>query len=234
MRTSVLFTLVSAMCGLLLLSGTARAQSGRPEFVQNEVLVKFKPTQRVLAIAEQLPRLNAVIRNHISALAIDVLRSESLSTQQLLERLRGHPAVEYAEPNYFSYPLYTPNDPSFSQQWALSKIQAPRAWDITRGNDTVVSVLDTGVQADHPDLQGRLLPGTSIVPGYSTPVDTCQGTFWDYTGHGTHVAGTVAAATDNGIGVASIGFNADSGARRAGFRNHPGQHSEMKPVTIPG
>ncbi len=81
----------------------------------------------------------------------------------------------------------------------LTKIRSPQAWDLTTGNDTLVAVVDTGVQLDHPDLQGRVIPGASFVPGVGFPGDD--------NGHGTHVAGTVAAATNNGLGVAGAGFN---------------------------
>jgi thermitase len=130
---------------------------------------------------------------------VDVIKSVTLSTEELIERLSKVPAVEYVEPNYYVELVLTPNDPSFSIQWGLTKIRSPQAWDLTTGNDTLVAVVDTGVQLNHPDLQGRVIAGATFVPGTSTPND-------DH-GHGTHVAGTVAAATNNGLGVAGAGFN---------------------------
>ncbi|MCJ7502724.1 MAG: S8 family peptidase, partial [Acidobacteriia bacterium] len=199
MKRVLLLALLLLASAAVFSSRHAYGQSGRPEFVPNEVLVKFKPAQRALAIAEQLPRLNAVLRSQIPRLGVDVFKSQSLTTDQLIARLREHPAVEYVEPNYYAYADFTPNDPFFSQQWGMTKIRCPQAWDYTQGNNTLVAVVDSGVQADHPDLQGRLLAGASFVPGFSTPVDDC--------GHGTHVTGIAAAATNNSTGVAGVGFN---------------------------
>ena len=91
-----------------------------------------------------------------------------------------------------------PDDPRYADQWSLPVI----GWEDVReqgmpAGTTVVAVLDTGVEADHPDLAGRLLPGSSFVEGQ--PADT------DLHGHGTWLAGIVAAATDNGEGIAGIG-----------------------------
>ena len=94
-----------------------------------------------------------------------------------------------------------PNDPFFQSSWALEAISAPQAWFLSCGCDTVViAVLDTGVDLDHPDLAGKILTGIDLdlVNDDSTAED-------DY-GHGTHVAGIAAAATDNGQGVAGLGW----------------------------
>jgi len=89
-----------------------------------------------------------------------------------------------------------PNDPLASRQYHLATVRAFEAWDGGRGRGVVVAVLDTGVELDHPDLAGHLVPGIDLVdPG--TPPD-------DENGHGTLVAGIVAAATDNGQGVAAV------------------------------
>jgi len=89
------------------------------------------------------------------------------------------------------------NDPLFSRQWGLDQINAPAAWARgVRGAGATIAVLDTGVDLTHPDLQGQLVAGVDLVPG-------AQGTSpQDEQGHGTHVAGIAAAATDNGTGGA--------------------------------
>ncbi|MFI9024218.1 S8 family serine peptidase [Streptomyces sp. NPDC053560] len=77
----------------------------------------------------------------------------------------------------------------------LDALKLPAAWSVTTGgDDTVIAVVDTGVDLDHPDLSNRLVRGTDIVDGDDTPNDR--------NGHGTHVAGIAAAATDNGAGIA--------------------------------
>jgi subtilisin family serine protease len=88
------------------------------------------------------------------------------------------------------------NDPLRSHQWALDMIHADEAHAVTTGAGAVVAVVDTGVDAAHPDLQGRLLPGYDFVDNDATPQDG--------QGHGTHVAGIVAADANNGVGVDSV------------------------------
>ena len=90
----------------------------------------------------------------------------------------------------------TPNDTQFPSEWHLANVKAPTAWDTAQGNGVTVAVLDTGVDAAHPDLNGQLLPGWNTV---SNNTDTS-----DVYGHGTKVAGTVGAFTNNAIGVASV------------------------------
>jgi serine protease len=87
-------------------------------------------------------------------------------------------------------------DPLASQQWGMDMIEAPAARATTDGAGAVVAVIDTGVQADHPDLAGRLLAGHDFVSNDNVPQDG--------EGHGTHVTGIVAADAGNGIGVAGV------------------------------
>ncbi len=89
-----------------------------------------------------------------------------------------------------------PNDPGWGVQWHLRTIHADLAWTKSRGAGVVVAVVDTGVDLSHPDLRGRLVPGRDFVdPG--TPPD-------DQQGHGTFMAGLIAADTGNNYGVASV------------------------------
>lgn len=111
-------------------------------------------------------------------------------------RLNALPGVVYAEPNYLRRLNRVPNDAVVREQWALSNIQAFEAWDITTGAAVPIAVIDTGVFADHPDLAGRVLPG------YNAINETADSN--DDNGHGTAVAGLIAASTDNGIGVAGM------------------------------
>ncbi|MFJ3904366.1 S8 family peptidase [Streptomyces sp. NPDC090025] len=85
-------------------------------------------------------------------------------------------------------------DPMRGQQWALDALKLPTAWDTSKGDDTIIAVVDTGIDLDHPDLKGRLVAGHDFVDNDDQPKDL--------NGHGTHVAGIAAAHTDNGIGVA--------------------------------
>ncbi len=95
-----------------------------------------------------------------------------------------------------------PNDPAYSDQWAMEKINAPYAWGISQGNGVLVAVLDSGVDLDHPDLSGKIR--TDIDYDYINNDAIAQ----DDQGHGTHVAGIIGAATDNGRGVSGLGWQA--------------------------
>ena len=94
-------------------------------------------------------------------------------------------------------PVPAPNDTFWSSQWAPDAIGARSAWALTRGrSEIVVAVVDTGVDLTHPDLAGRLVAGTDLGDGDSNPTDE--------NGHGTHVAGIIAALSDNALGVSGI------------------------------
>ncbi|MCB0164970.1 MAG: S8 family serine peptidase [Anaerolineae bacterium] len=137
--------------------------------------------------------------------------SEDKDPVEVAATLNEDPNVEFAEPDYIAgitgRPSYAPaplqpNDPFFSKhQWNLQAIQMPAAWDVTRGQDIVVAIIDTGVAFDAPDLAGTdRMTGYDFVNNDADPRDD--------NGHGTHVAGTVAQTTNNGIGVAGVAFEA--------------------------
>lgn len=106
-------------------------------------------------------------------------------------RTKPKPAVRERQPTVATL---VPNDPLWQSSWSLAKVGAPAAWRVTTGSpDTIVAVLDTGIDATHPDLQGAVVPGWDVVNG--------DGDASDDHGHGTAVAGVIAARSNNGIGV---------------------------------
>ena len=154
-----------------------------------------------------------------------------------LKALNRETSVASAEPNYLRKPLFTPDDEFYCSrrdpismdcidvdlQWHYPLINLPAAWDVTRGANVTVAVIDTGVLVNHPDLENQLLLGPSqgydfiSDPGNSLDGDGIDsnpddpgdgGSFARSSFHGTHVAGTVAAATDNAIGVAGVAGDA--------------------------
>ncbi len=134
--------------------------------------------------------------------------------------------IEYAEPRYIYKIDFYPNDPLIGSQNYLSIIKAFDAWDISRGDSSIViGIIDTGVYWNHPDLQSNIwinsgeIPDNNIDDDGNGYIDDIRG--WDFGGlngnpdndpredspyHGTHVAGIASAATNNGIGVAGVGF----------------------------
>lgn len=125
-----------------------------------------------------------------------------------LAKIRQHPAVEFAEPLFTYRTQFTPNDPHFTKQWNLALVNMPKAWDANRGKGVIVAVLDTGIAyEDHEDFrQVPDLKGVSFVEGYDFVNDDAHAN--DDHGHGTHVAGTIAQATNNKEGVAGVAFEA--------------------------
>jgi subtilisin family serine protease len=105
------------------------------------------------------------------------------------------------------------SDACAGRQWGLSKVRAPEAWRLSRGGGVVVAVVDTGADFRHPDLRANLIakPGSNLI---RNTVSTCpfhhrrplrvRAVAQDDNGHGTHVAGTIAAVTGNGVGVAGV------------------------------
>jgi serine protease len=128
--------------------------------------------------------------------------------ESALERIRQNPAVESAEPLLEYRASFTPNDPDYGKQWNLQMIDMPKAWDDSKGKGVVVAVLDTGIAyEDYDDFkQVPDLKGAKFVKGYDFVNDDEHAN--DDHGHGTHVAGTIAQATNNGEGVAGVAFEA--------------------------
>jgi thermitase len=117
------------------------------------------------------------------------------------KQLNADPRVAYAEPNYLYHAFVSPNDPDFGKQWAHTKIGSAAAWDVTTGSASlVIAIIDTGIDENHPDLAAKLVPGYDFVDGDNNPHDE--------NGHGTHCAGIAAAATDNGVGIAGVDWQA--------------------------
>ncbi|RXZ83443.1 peptidase S8 [Paenibacillaceae bacterium] len=157
------------------------------------------------AAAVALPDTEVLKRQ--PAAAVEVIRPvEGADTEQWLKRLSGLPEVEYVQQNGRVQVLTAnvkpsvkvrPNDPELSKQSYLEQIGAKRAWEkITPETDMKIALVDTGIDLKHPDLKDNLVEGTNLVrPGRSPQDDN---------GHGTNVAGVIAAAGNNGEGVAGI------------------------------
>jgi subtilisin family serine protease len=139
-----------------------------------------------------------------------------------LEALAGMPGIEYAEPDYVVEAVAVPDDPYFADLWGMATIGAAAAWDTLVGDSgCVVAVIDSGVDYNHPDLAANVWENADEIADNGLDddgngfVDDVRG--WDFAygdndpfdgkGHGTHVAGTIAGAGNNGIGVVGVSWN---------------------------
>lgn len=166
--------------------------------VPGEIVVKLKNDMGIQSVPNMMRLQSISERSHTSVYQVP----EGQTVDETLAKLQKDPNVVYAEPNYIYRAIgvsakRTVNDPKFGELWGMTQIQAPQAWDTTMGkSDVLVAVLDTGVDYNHPDLQGQVVKGPDFGNNDSDPMDD--------QGHGTHVAGTIAALADNGKGVVGV------------------------------
>ena len=138
---------------------------------------------------------------------LDLADVDPAREASLLAALAGDPRVEGAEPMAIYRATFVPDDPLYaSKQWHLSRVGAERAWNLTCGRGVTVAVIDTGVACfdDGPFSRGTDLAGTRCEGGWNFVDDSPRAA--DDHGHGTHVAGTIAQTTDNGMGTAGLAF----------------------------
>lgn len=176
--------------------------SANEPMAAGRLLVKFREMVTSETTDEIFVASDLTVQRQLEGLGVyvvSVAQGEEMSTIQQLERL---PAVEYAEPDYLYETLDIPNDPKYAtDQWNLAQLNAPAAWDISTGSfDVIIAVIDTGVDLSHPDLKSKIVAGYDFVNSDSIAQDD--------EGHGTQVAGIAAAATNNGVGVAGVAWEA--------------------------
>jgi serine protease len=181
-----------------------------------------QPSQRMLF---ELPEQDGQFR----ALNTDNLRFADEETRRKYQTLRAVKAAQNqagvldASPNYRYQTYSIPNDTLYHYQWHYAMLNLPQAWVLSKGSANVIAaVIDTGVLVNHPDLQGKLVDGYDFIsdPSISLDgdgIDANPNDPGDNAGgsgrasgssfHGTHVAGIIGATTDNGRGVAGVGWH---------------------------
>lgn len=211
-----------------------------PAFVPDQVVVSFKPgTPGEAKRAAHAQAGGRVINTH-AAINADLAVIPSGTVLNKIAVYKRNPNVRYAEPNYYrilstapseGYDSFVCSDYYWDEQWALNNkgqslldpatgectftggvdadIDWLEAWDSgVRGRSTIkIAIVDTGIEATHPDLESKIVEtwvATTIPEGPE-----------DLIGHGTHVAGIAAAATNNGLGISGVGINAMVGSLKA-------------------
>ena len=171
----------------------------RSHYVEHEVVVRFHPRPAPSTIDKLLASVDGKVKRDYGQAMI--IKSGSLSTMELMKKLAEHPDSIYAEPNYLLLPNRVPNDTYYQDyQWNLPMIGMEKSWEITRGsNDVIVAIVDTGIDLAHPEFQGKLVEGYNVLEDNNHPEDD--------NGHGTHVAGVIAAKSNNADGIAGMSWN---------------------------
>jgi hypothetical protein len=184
---------------------------GRLLYKPRELLVRFQPEAPAEQIMALHQSLGSTVLKSLSNIKLHRVRlREGLTEEEGIILYRAAEIVAFAERHALRYPLLTPNDPYYKDgmQWGLNKIRMPDAWDKTTGSaNIVIGVIDTGVDTGHPDLAANLLPGRDLAGASRSDQTDADDNPMDITGHGTHVAGIIAAVGNNGIGVAGVGWN---------------------------
>jgi serine protease len=208
---------------------STKARAAAQEELYDRFIVTYRDSTRSAATSRQ-----ATFANASTTLGYNVRAARALSTgaeliftdtkldlaasKQLMVEIMKDPNVLAVEPDIRVKPLFVPNDTLYAQQWHYKNgpggINAEPAWDITKGAGTVVAVLDTGI-TPHTEFAGQLVQGYDFIADLSTSADGDgrdadpndpgdYDYYYDSSWHGTHVAGTIAAKTDNGAGTAGV------------------------------
>lgn len=209
-----------------------------PGFARARLVNGLTEAQVIAQVRDRFPARSRRIARVLPAGGLDriyVLSSNGALTQlpDLVARLSADPEVEYAELDHsYSVEINEPNDPylssysswgqSYADLWGIDYIGAPAAWATSTGSGITVAVIDTGIDLKHPDIVANLWTNPGETPTSTTDLDGdgYAGDYygWDFAysnndptdhiGHGTHVAGTIAATANNGIGVAGVAYAA--------------------------
>lgn len=170
---------------------------------RNQVVVKFKATPAKSELNDYLHRFDAVIKQQWQRIVI--FESGNASAERMQRFFSKLASVEYAEAHYLyttnqKQTGYLPNDPLYvPYQWNIRRIRGDQAWRLAKGNGKVtVAVVDTGIDLKHPDLVQHLRPGYNSLREAALPQDDV--------GHGTHVAGIIAAQINNVDGIAGLSW----------------------------
>ncbi len=160
----------------------------------NEWIIKWSSNYPAL-IEEQSTILDWLPEQGITRIKLN----DDININEWITQWQDDPRVVYIQPNTACSISTLPNDTYYAEQYYLEQINAQAAWQEEYEREIIIAVLDTGIDHNHPDLVGRVLPGYNILNNQATAMDD--------NGHGTNVAGIIAAGTNNKIGISGIVSN---------------------------
>jgi thermitase len=200
---------------LILAAATPLAFSapkhGEPEFAQGRILVEPQAGLTIDEFANDLKVHGAGKAYKLGQSNIHVIEVPHGSEKALANKLKHNPHFKFAELDERVEVSATTNDPYLGSEWHIGKMGVNSAWDKTQGAGVTIAILDSGIDAGHPDFAGRLVAGYNSYDNNTNTADVC--------GHGTKAAGSAAAALNNGIGVAGVAGQARIMPVRIAYNN---------------
>lgn len=171
------------------------------KWASGRILVQPNEGVTDLQVAGILSGHGARTIGKIAAINLYIVELPANMNEKAVAALLAHnPKFKFAEVDAIVAPQMIPNDYYYANAWHLPKIQAPQAWDVALGDGVTIAICDTGVNGNHVDLIGKMVAGYNV---YDNNTDSS-----DVYGHGTAVAGTAAASSNNSIGVTGVAWNA--------------------------
>ena len=215
------------IAGAIALMGAAGAAAAAPKdardaYVRGRVIVEA----RAGLSASELDKLVKVHggkarklgQSRLYVVELPANASETAVAAQLARR----PELKFAELDRIVASTASVNDPYLGNEWHLSKVNAPTAWDTTQGAGVTIAVLDSGINVNHPDLVDRLVAGYNVYSNNTDLTDVC--------GHGTAVAGVAAASSNNAVGVAGVAGTASIMPVRVAYSNSSGCFASLSTI----
>ena len=166
------------------------------DFAKGRIIVEPRAGLTVADFAKQLKANGAGKARKLGQSNIHVIEVAQGSEKAVVNKLKNNPHFKFAELDQRVELSATANDPYLGSEWHIAKIGADTAWDSTTGSGVVIAILDSGVDATHPDLAPNLVAGYNVADNNTNTSDLC--------GHGTEVAGSAGAVLNNSVGVSGI------------------------------
>ena len=249
---SSLIIIAGTMLAMGIVVGIGKAQTRivpHTSFLPGEVWIKPVPGAALQELDGVLDSPDVTIEPGIPQLGWTRIRVPMGQEKEYLARMLTHPSVQEAGLNYLARVLEVPNDPAWALQWNMQIVEADKAWGvITSTASIIIAVVDTGVDITHSDLQANIwtnedeIPNNGIDDDGNGKIDDVHGWHFytdgmgfaredneveDTHGHGTHVAGIAAAATNNAIGVAGVSWSGPIMPVRVLDRDGSGEYADV-------
>ncbi|MCX5884980.1 MAG: S8 family peptidase, partial [Proteobacteria bacterium] len=198
----VAFLFAASISSAFDLDSASLAEIKMLQYAPDRILVAFKDGISDATKAQVHESVGALSIRESYGKFYHVVTVREGTVDEMVRAYSQIPSVKHAEPDYFRFINFTPNDEFYSYQWNFAQINLPSAWDRSTGSGTTVAIVDTGVNPNgNDDFGGRLIQGYNFVKNTNDSSDD--------NGHGTHVAGTIGEETNNLTGCAGIAFNAN-------------------------